>query len=197
MERLIARVLPPGKTLADASPPAEAAAATGDVAACQDRPGAARMPVTKPFDAGRYRIPAAASGGPGAAERRQALCRSIGGDILNLQEGFSRLAGTEGLAAGPGAPFDFFGFRGEAPFIIKLTGAFNRFNNPGRNRVRRLIGYRAKIPGLNVALLQLRLNRGEYRLWVNEALLALADGPGGGADPAEQWIRARMPPAGT
>ena len=91
-----------------------------------------------------------------------------------------------------GTPFDFFGFRYGAPYIIEFKGSLSQFNLPGETQKRRLQILLNRIEGLRVALLQVKLMKAQYRIFYDEDLYPLFFGPKAPIKPIEKWIRDRM-----
>ncbi len=107
-------------------------------------------------------------------------------DILENYEGFEK------VEKGPnfrGTPFDFFGFKNGEPYIIEFKGSLKRFNTPGETQKRRMIKLRTRVKGLNVALLQIKLRKGEYRIYYNEEMEILFQKREAPIEPIEDWIK--------
>jgi hypothetical protein len=109
-------------------------------------------------------------------------------DILQNYEGFAR------VEKGPdyrGTPFDFFGFKDGAPYMIEFKGSLKSFNAPGETQKRRLKEILNVIEGLNVALLQAKLLKGQYRIFYNEEMEILFRKRHAQIEPIVDWIRKR------
>jgi hypothetical protein len=116
-------------------------------------------------------------------------CEAVALDILQNYENFER------VEKGPnfrGTPFDFFGFKNGSPYIIELKGSLNRFNSPGETQKRRLEELLRNIKGLKVALLQVKLRKGEYRIFYEEDMEILFQNRRAPLEPIEEWIRERL-----
>jgi len=116
-------------------------------------------------------------------------CEAVALDILQNYEGFDR------VKKGPnfrGTPFDFFGFKNGSPYIIELKGSLNRFNSPGETQKRRLKELLKSITGLKVALLQVKLRKGEYRIFYDEDMKILFQNRRAPLKPIAKWIRERL-----
>lgn len=112
--------------------------------------------------------------------------------ILTLQEGFEQVAPVEARADLKRCPFQLFGFRDRLPYIIAVKTAANRFVRPADGLVDRLLKLARRIDGLNVACMQIKMDRGTYRIFYKEAFKFLA------ADmkPVENWLRQRLEDSG-
>ena len=116
-------------------------------------------------------------------------CEAVAFDILQNYEDFER------VEKGPnflGTPFDFFGFKDGSPFIIELKSSLNNFNAPGETQKRRLQELLESIAGLKIALLQIKLRKGEYRIFYNEDMEILFQKRRAPLEPIEDWIKERL-----
>jgi hypothetical protein len=116
-------------------------------------------------------------------------CESVALDILKNYEGFQK------VEKGPnflGTPFDFFGFKNGSPYIIELKSSLNHFNAPGETQKRRLKELLESIAGLKVALLQVKLRKGEYRMFYDEEMEILFQERRAPLEPIEDWIKERL-----
>jgi hypothetical protein len=116
-------------------------------------------------------------------------CESVALDILRNYEGFERVEKGPNFA---GTPFDFFGFKDGSPYIIELKSSLNHFNAPGETQKRRLKELLKSIEGLNIALLQVKLSRGEYRIFYNEDMEILFRERRAPLEPIQDWIAKRL-----
>jgi hypothetical protein len=119
----------------------------------------------------------------------EAFCEVIALDILENYENF------EMIEKGPnfrGTPFDFFGFKDGAPYIIELKGSLKSFNTPGETQKWRLKELLRTFDGLNIALLQVKLRKAEYRIFYNEDMEILFRGKKAPLEPVQEWIRERI-----
>lgn len=112
--------------------------------------------------------------------------------ILGLQEGFEQVAPVEARADLKHCPFQLFGFRDRLPYIVALKTAADRFVRPADGLMDRLLALARRIDGLNVAFMQINLDRGTYRIFYKEAFKFLA------ADlkPVERWLRQQLADSG-
>jgi len=116
-------------------------------------------------------------------------CELVALDILQNYENFKR------VEKGPnflGTPFDFFGFKDGAPYIIEFKGSLKSFNAPGETQKRRLKELLKSIDGLKVVLLQVKLRKGEYRIFYKEDMEILFQNRRAPLKPILKWIRRRM-----
>jgi hypothetical protein len=117
------------------------------------------------------------------------LCKDIGKSILRKYEKFTW------VSEGPnfrGTPFDFFGFKGGDPYAIEFKASLISFHYPGETQKMRLQELRKRISGLNIALLQVKVREGKYRIFYNEELDTLFYGPKASFAPIEKWIMSRL-----
>ena len=114
------------------------------------------------------------------------LCGDIASDILRSYEGFKK------VQKGPkfqGTPFDFFGFKDGAPYLVELKASLSSFHSPGETQKRRLQDLLDRIRNLRVPLLQVKLNKASYRIFYEEEMKLLFYGPKAPIEPIEKWIR--------
>ena len=117
------------------------------------------------------------------------LCVDIALDILRSYEGFTK---TQKGPNFQGTPFDFFGFKNGAPYLVEFKASLNSFHSPGETQKRRLQELLHRIRGLRVALLQVKLNKANYRIFYDEEMKLLFYGPKAPIEPIEKWIRVRI-----
>lgn len=113
-------------------------------------------------------------------------CEPIVQEILQKNEGFEK------IIRGPsfkGTPFDFFGFKNGRPYMIEFKGSLNYFNSPDETQKRRLKKILERIEGLGVAILQVRLNDGVYRIFYDDDLSNLLEGRETPLKPIIDWIK--------
>jgi hypothetical protein len=108
--------------------------------------------------------------------------------ILKLQEGFEQVAPVESRADLKYCPFQLFGFKDRLPYIVAVKTTTHRFVRPADSLVNRLLKLARRIDGLNVAWMQIKIERGTYRIFYKEAFKFLT------ADmkPVELWLRQRL-----
>jgi hypothetical protein len=110
-------------------------------------------------------------------------------DILENYENF------RGVEKGPnfrGTPFDFFGYKNDLPYIIEYKSSLNNFNTPGETQKRRLKEILNEIAELNIALLQVKLSKGQYRILYDEELKRILDTKKAPIEPIIDWIKDRI-----
>ncbi len=113
-------------------------------------------------------------------------------DILKNYEGFGF------VEKGPnfrGTPFDFFGIKNQMPYIIEYKASLNNFNSPGETQKRRIQEVLKIVDGLHISLLQVKLSKGEYRIFSNEEMDFLFHGRKAKLEPIIEWIKERVPKA--
>ena len=119
-------------------------------------------------------------------------CLPIVTDILLNYEGFTGLVDSNNVKGFHNPPFDFFGLKNGRPFIIEFKGSLENFNSPGETQKRRMQELLAKVDGLNISLLQVKLRRGKYRILYNQDLNLLFDGREVPLGPVISWIEDRI-----
>jgi len=110
-------------------------------------------------------------------------------DILENYEGF------EQIVKGPdfrGTPFDFFGFKNRRPYMIEFKGSLKSFNTPGETQKRRLQEIHHEFKGLHVALLQVKLQHSQYRIFYDEEMDLLYNGKRASLEPIIGWLSERI-----
>ena len=146
-------------------------------------------PRPKKFDEGKHRKIIDKLHNRMLGSELEKACDEIALDILTNYEGF------EWVEKGPdfrGTPFDFFGLKNGAPYIIELKASLKSFNAPGETQKWRMQELLKRIEYLNIALLQLKLNKAEYRIFYDEEMEILFKGTKAPLDPIERWIRERF-----
>ena len=119
-------------------------------------------------------------------------CSPIVMDILSNYEGFTDVIEANRVSGFTNPPFDFFGYKKGEPYLIEFKGSLNYFHAPGETQKRRLQELLKKINGLHVALLQVRLEKGEYRILLDEEMDLFFDGPQMPLAPVEKWIKQQI-----
>jgi hypothetical protein len=110
-------------------------------------------------------------------------------NILRTKEGF------KGVKSGPthaGTPFDLFGFKGKKPYIVELKASLHSFNYPGEIQKQRMQELLKNINRLHVALIQIKLKDGEYRIFYDNQMDLLFYGAKMALGKIEKWIRERV-----
>lgn len=109
--------------------------------------------------------------------------------ILKDYEGF------ETIEKGPdfrGTPFDFFGFKEGSYYLVEYKGSLNSFNSPGETQKRRLQEILSQFENLGVVLLQVKINKAQYRIFYNEELDLLFQGQKAPLEPIIDWLGKRL-----
>lgn len=109
--------------------------------------------------------------------------------ILENYEGFEK------IEKGPnfrGTPFDFFGFKNGIPYIIEFKGSLNNFNSPGETQKRRLQEILNQIEKLGVVLIQVKINKSQYRIFYDEEMDILFQGEKVPLEPVIDWVEKRI-----
>ena len=91
-----------------------------------------------------------------------------------------------------GTPFDLFAVNDGVPYIVELKGSLSDFNVPAETQKRRMKTLLRKIRGLKVALLQIALKKGEYRIFYHEDMKRLFATREASIEPIVGWIRERL-----
>jgi hypothetical protein len=146
-------------------------------------------PRPKKFDADKHKQAIGKLSENMSEKEFEKACEAVAFDILQNYEGFKR------VEKGPnfrGTPFDFFGFKNGSPYMIELKGSLNRFNSPGETQKRRLKELLESIQGLKVALLQVKLRKGEYRIFYDDDMEILFEERRAPLEPIEKWIKERL-----
>ena len=91
-----------------------------------------------------------------------------------------------------GTPFDFFGYKDSKPYIIEFKGSLNSFNTPGETQKNRLQELLKRLDGLNIALLQVKIRKAQYRIFYNQQMTLLFDGAKAPLKPIESWLIERI-----
>ena len=147
------------------------------------------MPKPKEFDMRPFQSILNGLGEKIAGKELEAICRNIAKGLLKKHEGFEKVIDGPSYR---GTPFDLFGFKDGKSYAVELKSSLNSFNHPGETQKWRLNEIRKKIPELNIALLQLAVRKGQYRIFYNDQLNILFFGPKAPLEPIETWIKQRM-----
>ena len=119
----------------------------------------------------------------------EAKCEPIVLDILANYENF---ASIEKGPSFTGTPFDFFGVRCGSPYIVEFKGSRHHFNLPGETQRHRMEGLLEAVEGLHVALLQVKVCDGLYRMLYDEDVIRLFSGRKARMEPIVDWVRERL-----
>jgi len=151
----------------------------------------ARVPA-KRFDAGLHRSLIGFLEGDMSTKQFEAACEPIVRDILTSYEGFIA------VEKGPtftGTPFDYFGFKDGIPHVVELKASRRQFNLPGETQRHRMEQLLEAVPNLHIALLQVKILDGVYRMLYDEDVIRLFSGPKAPMEPIMDWVRERLQPA--
>jgi len=119
-------------------------------------------------------------------------CEPIAIDILKQNENFTNIENANQIPKFHNPPFDFFAFKRKMPFIVEVKSSLNSFNAPGETQKRRLQELLKQIKELNIALLQVKLNSGEYRIFYNDDMNLFFDGKKVSITPIVRWIDTKL-----
>jgi hypothetical protein len=145
-------------------------------------------PNVKEFDASKYQdVINSLSTSMHEKEFEQA-CKEIVIDILENYEHFEGIIDSNIAKDFHNPPFDFLAFKNDLPYLIEFKGSLENFNSPGETQKRRLKEVLNKIEGLNVALIQVKLKKSQYRILYNEEMDLLFDGKPLPIEPIINWI---------
>jgi len=122
----------------------------------------------------------------------ESLCEPVVMDILQNYEGFKLVESANNVSGFHNPPFDFFAFKGKTPYIIEFKGSLNSFNSPGETQKRRIKELMSHIDGLKLALIQVRINTGEYRIFYNNEMNLFFDGRKVSIAPVVEWIAGKL-----
>ncbi len=122
----------------------------------------------------------------------QNISEPIAFDILENHEGFKQVESVNDASGFHNPPFDFLAFRGKTPYLIKFKMALNSFNPPDEIEKRRLKELRESVDELKVAIIQVRINTGEYRMFSNNDINLFFDGRKVSILPVVGWIESRI-----
>ena len=109
--------------------------------------------------------------------------------ILRTKEGFKKV--EEGPSHA-GTPFDLFGYKDNKPYLIELKASLRSFNYTGeiqKQRMRELLG---EINELHIALIQIKLKEGEYRIFYDNQMDILFNAKRMPLGEIEKWIKERI-----
>lgn len=119
-------------------------------------------------------------------------CEKIVTDILEKHENFTNLKNVNNVSGFTNPPFDFWGIKKGKPYMIEFKGSLNNFNAPGETQKRRLKELLERIDELNIALIQLKLKKSEYRIFYNDEMNLFFDGKQMPLEPVEEWLRIQI-----
>jgi len=145
-------------------------------------------PKPKDFDASKYQDIINSLSKFMQGKEFEEACRDIVIDILENYEQFKRIIDANAAKGFHNPPFDFLAFKNDLPYLIEFKGSLENFNSPGETQKRRMKELLNKIEGLNVALIQVKLKRSQYRILYNEEMDLLFDGKPFPIEPIINWI---------
>lgn len=148
-----------------------------------------RKPVAKRFDVRTHEDLVRLLEGDVAPKEFEKACRPLVLDILENYEGFDAVEQGPGF---PGTPFDFFGFRTGIPYVVEFKGSRFSFNSLGETQKRRLTELLGQLPKVGVALLQVKVCKGMYRIFYNEEMKFIFSSRTAPMDPIVSWVRQRL-----
>jgi hypothetical protein len=119
-------------------------------------------------------------------------CLDVVLDILTNYVGFRDIEVATNIFGYSNPPFDFFGYKDEKPYLIEFKGSLSHFHGPKETQKRKLQELRKKVKGLNLALLQVRLLNGDYRIFFEEQMDLFFDGPQRDLAPVVTWIKEKL-----
>jgi len=119
-------------------------------------------------------------------------CERIVRDILEKHENFTKIENVNIVSGFTNPPFDFFGLKNGKPYVVEFKGSLNNFNSPGETQKRRLKELLERIEELNIALIQVKLRKSEYRIFYNDEMNLFFDGKQMPLEPVEAWLRIRI-----
>jgi hypothetical protein len=122
----------------------------------------------------------------------KSLCDPVVMDILQNYEQFKLVESANNVSGFHNPPFDFIAFKGKTPYLIAFKGSLNSFNSPGETQKRRLKELMSHFEGLKLALIQVRINTGEYRIFYNNEINLFFDGRKISIAPVVHWIDGKL-----
>ena len=122
----------------------------------------------------------------------EARCEPIVLDILANHENFASIEKGPSFS---GTPFDFFGVRYRTPYIVEFKGSRHHFNMPGETQRHRMEQLLEAIEGLHIALLQVKVCDGLYRMLYDGDVVRLFSGRKAPMEPIVDWVKERQRPS--
>ena len=123
------------------------------------------------------------------AKQFEAACEPIVRDILTSYEGFTA------VERGPtftGTPFDYFGFKDGKPYVIELKSSRHHYRLPEETQRHRMEQLLEAVPELHIALLQVKVLDGVYRMLYDDEVIWLFSGRKAPMEPIADWVRERL-----
>ena len=121
----------------------------------------------------------------------ESLCQNIILDILENYEGFGGIEDANAATGFHNPPFDFFALKNSTSYIIEAKTSLKNFISPGETQKRRLKEVMDRVENLNIAILQIRLDPGEFRIFYNDDTNLFFDGKGVPIEPVVEWLKTR------
>ena len=109
--------------------------------------------------------------------------------ILEKYESFEK------IEKGPdfrGSAFDFLVFKNDIPYIIEYKGSLSSFNTPGETQKRRLQEILKHFDNLEIVLLQVNIEKSQYRIFYTEEMEILFKGDKAPLEPIIDWLKDRI-----
>jgi hypothetical protein len=150
------------------------------------------LPSPKSFDTAKHQNIISSLSETMSGKDFEKACQPIVTDILMNYEGFTDIIDSNDVKGFHNPPFDFLAFRGDKPFIIEFKGSLDNFNSPGETQKRRMLKILKRIKDLNIALLQVKLKKSQYRILYNRELELFFDGREAPLEPVVEWILDRI-----
>lgn len=150
------------------------------------------LPPIKPFDAQKYTHIITSLREEMIPLDFEQACEKIVVDILENYEGFSDIENANNVAGFHNPPFDFFGCKEGQPYMIEFKGSLKYFHGPGETKKRRLKEIQEELGEINMALIQVKMQPGEYRIFYDEEMDLFFNGKKMPVEPVVQWLRGRI-----
>jgi hypothetical protein len=150
------------------------------------------IPLPKPFDSAKYKGQISSLNERTALKEIEQSCFPIAIDILENYEGFRDVKPANYSSDFSNPPFDFFGYKKGEPFLIEFKGSLFHFHSPGETQKRKLLELCKKIEGIHLALLQVRLKKSDYRIFLKEEMDLFFDGPQRDMNAVANWIKKQL-----
>ncbi len=147
-----------------------------------------KRPIPKEFDSSAFRDMINSLEANMSEIEFERLSEVVVPEILEKYEGFLK------IEKGPdfnGTPFDFFGLKDNRHYRIEFKGSLKSFNSPGETQKYRLQQILKQVEGIGVVLLQVKLSKGQYRIFYDEELDILFQGNKTPLEPIISWIEDR------
>jgi len=141
------------------------------------------------FDTERHRSVIAALGDAMPTKEFEAACEPIARAILTSCEDF---ASVEKGPIFTGTPFDYFGFKDGVPYAVELKASRHHLNLPGETQRHRMEQLLKAVPGMHIALLQVKILDGVYRMQYDDEVARLFSGRKAPMEPIVDWVNERI-----